>query len=189
MNPKFSRVDIQNLEVITLGGGCFWCTEAVFRVVQGVTKVEPGYTGGTTEHPTYQQVSTGRTGHAEVVQVTFDSDIISIKEVLEVFFATHDPTTVNRQGADVGTQYRSVIFVHNDEQRKAAEELIEELNNTNVRNAPVVTELHPLRAFYKAENYHVNYYEHNKTQPYCQIIIDPKLQKLRKRFKDKLKIP
>lgn len=178
---------MQNLEVITVGGGCFWCTEAVFRAVQGVVKVEPGYAGGATEHPTYQKVSTGRTGHAEVVQVTFDSDIISVRGILEIFFATHDPTTVNRQGADVGTQYRSVIFYHNDEQREAAEELIEELNNAKIWKFPVVTKLHPARAFYKAENCHVKYYEHNKTHPYCQIIIDPKLQKLRKRFKNNLK--
>ena len=189
MNQRFSRANAQNLEVITLGGGCFWCTEAVFRVVQGVEKVEAGYAGGTTGHPTYQQVSTGKTGHAEVVQVTFDSDIISVKKILKIFFAMHDPTTVNRQGADMGTQYRSVIFFHNHKQKKTAEKLIEELNKAKIWNAPVVTELHPLKMFYKAEKHHQNYYAHNKKQLYCQIIIEPKLQKLCKRFKDNLKTP
>ena len=189
MNTKNPRTKNQNLEVITLGGGCFWCTEAVFREVRGVVKVEPGYTGGTIKHPTYKQVATGITGHAEVVQITFNSEKISVKEILEIFFAIHDPTKVNRQGADVGTQYRSVIFFHNDEQRKIAEKLIGKLNNTKILNGPVVTELHPLKAFYKAEKYHENYYNNNKTQPYCQIIVEPKLQKLRKRFNDKLNIP
>ena len=189
MNPKFSRANIQKLEVITLGGGCFWCTEAVFRGVKGVVKVEPGYAGGSTDKPTYQQVATGRTGHAEVVQITFNSDIISVSEILQIFFATHDPTTPNRQGADVGSQYRSVIFFHNDEQRKSAEKLIEELDKAKIWNAPIITEINPLKAFYNAEKYHVNYYANNKKQQYCRIVIEPKIQILRKRFKDNLKIP
>jgi len=174
MNTELSRPSKQNLDVITLGGGCFWCTEAVFHIVQGVVKVEPGYAGGNIENPTYEQVTTGNTGHAEVVQITFDSNLISVTEILEIFFATHDPTTLNRQGADVGTQYRSVIFFHTAQQRRAAERLIEEINNAHLWKGSIVTELQPFKAVYSAEEYHVNYYAQHKTQPYCRVVIDPK---------------
>jgi len=164
----------------TLGGGCFWCTEAVFSEIKGVVKVEPGYSGGKMQNPTYEVVSTGITGHAEVVQVTFNPSIISFREILEVFFATHDPTTLNRQGADYGTQYRSVIFYHNDEQKRIAENLIEELNNTKVFDAEIVTQVMPFKAFYKAEDYHKDYFKRNPRDLYCKLVIAPKISKLRK---------
>jgi peptide-methionine (S)-S-oxide reductase len=182
---KESKAD--NREVITLGGGCFWCTEAVYSMVQGVVKVESGYAGGCIENPNYEQVSTGKTGHAEVVQVTFDPSVVSLREILKIFFAAHNPTTLNRQGADVGTQYRSVVFYHSDAQRETVERLIEELNYEKIWSAPIVTQITPLKAFYRAEGYHRNYYEQHRNQPYCRLVIDPKLKKLRKRFKDHLK--
>jgi peptide-methionine (S)-S-oxide reductase len=173
--------------VATLGGGCFWCLEAVFEQLRGVTKVESGYAGGHTPRPAYEQVCSGSTGHAEVVQVTFDPDTLSYREILDVFFALHDPTTLNRQGADVGTQYRSVIFYHTDEQRQIAEERIKELNAAGIWDAPLVTEVVPFQEFYRAEEYHQGYYRSNPRQPYCQAVISPKVAKLRKAFADKLR--
>ena len=176
----------QKNEVITLGGGCFWCTEAVFSRIQGINTVNPGYSGGNVENPTYEKVLTGTTGHAEVVQITFNTDLISLREVLEIFFATHDPTTLNRQGADVGTQYRSVVFYHNDEQRKTVIKLIEELNSSRTWKNPIVTQVKPFTKFYKAEEYHMNYYERHGNQPYCRLVINPKISKLNTSFKEKL---
>ncbi len=170
--------------MVTLGGGCFWCTEAVFSQIKGIVKVEPGYSGGHVVNPTYEQVSTGTTGHVEVVQITFRPDIISFRELLEIFFATHDPTTVNRQGPDVGAQYRSVIFYHNEEQKILAEKLIEEFNRMEMFDAPIVTKVEPFKAFYEAEDYHRNYFEHHPDQPYCRVVISPKIAKLREKFHD-----
>jgi len=174
-------------EIATLGGGCFWCTEAVFSDLKGVVKVESGYSGGTVANPSYEEVCTGRTGHAEVAQVTFDPEVISYKEILEIFFTVHDPTTLNRQGADVGTQYRSVIFYHNNEQRAVAEQVIKEITAAGILDAPVVTQVEPLKAFYKAEDYHQQYFENNPRQSYCQIVIAPKVRKFREHFRDRLK--
>lgn len=176
-------------EVATLGGGCFWCTEAVFSELKGVEKVESGYSGGKVANPTYQQVCTGETGHAEVIQITFDPTIISFKELLTIFFTTHDPTTVNRQGADEGTQYRSVIFYHNNEQKITADQVIREIEAARIWNAPIVTQVVPFEAFYGAESNHQEYFKRNPGQPYCQIVIAPKVAKLRKHYLDKLKIP
>lgn len=175
------------LEVATLASGCFWCTEAVFQEIKGVVKVEPGYSGGSMLNPTYEQVSTGTTGHAEAVQIKFDPNIISFREVLEIFFATHDPTTMNRQGADVGHQYRSAIFYHNERQRAIAEEVVEELTSEKTFDSPIVTEVEPFKAFYKAEDYHKDYFKKHPQQPYCKVVISPKIAKLRKKFRDKLK--
>lgn len=179
--------DLAELELATLGGGCFWCVEAVLSRLQGVRRVVPGYCGGTTERPTYQQVCTGTTGHAEVVQLAFDPAELSYKELLEVFFATHDPTTKDRQGADVGTQYRSVIFYHSPEQRQIAEELIRELNAQAIWPRPIVTQIEPAGPFFEAETYHHDYYRNNRYQPYCQVVIDPKIAKLRAKFASRLK--
>jgi methionine-S-sulfoxide reductase len=187
MKTEVSSENPGNLEVSTLGGGCFWCTEAVFNRVQGVEKVIPGYSGGNTEEPTYEQVVTGTTGHAEVVQVTFDPSIISYKGVLEIFFRTHDPTTLNRQGADVGTQYRSVVFYHSNRQRETVERIIRELNDEKIWSSPIVTMVEPFKTFYQAENYHRNYYDQHRTQPYCRLVIDPKIDKLRRGFKKRLR--
>jgi methionine-S-sulfoxide reductase len=176
-----------NIETATLGGGCFWCTEAVFLEIDGVISVIPGYSGGHVKNPTYQQVTTGRTGHAEVIQVKFYSEIITYREILEIFFTMHDPTTLNRQGADVGTQYRSVIFYHSEEQRNTAMEFIKELNDTNIFNLPIVTQLESFKVFYTAEDYHKNYYERNKQQGYSRFVIAPKLHKVEKKFKNKIK--
>ena len=175
------------IEVATLGGGCFWCTEAVFNSISGVIKVEPGYSGGRSEDATYKRVSTGRTGHAEVVQVTFDPEEISFGEILEIFFATHDPTSLNRQGADVGPQYRSVVFYHDEGQRRVTEETIERLDEEKIWRSPIVTLIERFEAFYRAEEYHLDYYERNRGQPYCRLVIDPKIAKLRERFRDRLK--
>ena len=177
------------VDVATLAGGCFWCTEAVFSIVKGVEKVEPGYTGGSVPNPTYEQVSTGTTGHAEAAQITFDPSIISFREILEIFFATHDPTTLNRQGPDVGTQYRSAIFYHNEEQKVTAEKVIAELDKEEIWDAPIVTQVEPLKTFYRAETYHKDYYKKHPNQPYCQQVIAPKLVKLQQRFLGKLKVP
>lgn len=185
-NPNQSMSQ-DGTEVTTLGGGCFWCLEAVFVELQGVEKVESGYSGGTVPDPSYEQVCTGNTGHAEVAQITFDPDVISFREILQVFFATHDPTTLNRQGADVGTQYRSVIFYHDEDQKKIAQEMIEELNSANIWPNPIVTEVEPLENYYMAEDYHQDYYKYNSQQPYCQAVITPKLAKFRKNFAEKLK--
>jgi peptide-methionine (S)-S-oxide reductase len=174
-------------ETATVGGGCFWCTEAVFLEVKGVQSVVSGYAGGTVEHPTYHQVCSGMTGHAEVVQITFDPEVISYADVLEIFWRTHDPTTLNRQGPDTGTQYRSVIFYHNDQQRAIAEQLKGELDASGQWKKPIVTEIAPLTKFYAAEDYHQDYYRQNRYQPYCFVMIDPKLKKFRKDFADKLK--
>ncbi len=170
-----------------MGGGCFWCTEAVFNSIKGILKVEPGYSGGRAEDANYNRVSTGRTGHAEVVQVTFDPLAITLREILEIFFATHDPTTLNRQGADVGPQYRSVLFYHDEEQKMIMEETIEQLNREGIWDKPIVTEVEPFEAFHRAEEQHINYYERNRGQAYCRLVIDPKILKLRERFRDKLK--
>lgn len=175
------------LEVATLGAGCFWCVEAVFQRIKGVVKVESGYSGGKTENPTYKAVCEGTTGHAEVCQITFDKNQISFTEILEVFFGTHDPTTLNRQGNDVGTQYRSAIFYHNEEQRKIADKVIQTLTAEKVFEKPIVTEVTPFTKFYKAEDYHQNYYNNNPTQGYCYFVIRPKIEKLQKVFKEKLK--
>jgi len=175
-------------EVITLGGGCFWCTEAVFKSLRGVVKVESGYSGGTVPNPTYQQVCSGTTGHAEAVQVTFDPSMIALREILEVFFTTHDPTTLNRQGGDVGTQYRSVVFYRTPEQKAAAEQVIEELTAAKLWRNRVVTELVPFTAFYKAEDYHQDYFANNGGQPYCQVVIAPKLAKFREHYREKLRV-
>ena len=187
MDQDKSNMDPEQVEVATLGGGCFWCTEAVFSEIRGTVKVEPGYSGGESANPTYEQVSTGTTGHAEVVQITFQTDVISFREVLEAFFAMHDPTTLNRQGADVGTQYRSVVLYHSTEQRATDEKLIEELDKTGVFAAPIVTQIEPFKAFYKAENYHKDYFKDHPEQPYCKLVIAPKITKLREYFLGKLK--
>lgn len=169
-------------ETITLGAGCFWCVEAVFQRVKGVQKVVSGYSGGEISNPTYREVVSGLTGHAEVVQVTFDPKVISLAQILEVFWKTHDPTTLNRQGADVGTQYRSAIFYHNDNQRDIALNLKKKLNDEKVWNKPIVTEISPFKRFYRAEDYHQNYFNQNPNQGYCQFVIIPKLEKFRKIF-------
>ena len=174
-------------DVATLGGGCFWCIEAVFQHVRGVTAVESGYMGGKQPNPSYEAVCTGVTGHAEVVQVTFDPTVISYREVLEIFLAVHDPTTLNRQGNDVGTQYRSVIFYHSPEQAAAAKELIADLTADNIFPSPIVTEVSPAQPFYPAETYHQEYFMRNPNQPYCAYLIAPKLAKFRQQFTSKLK--
>jgi peptide-methionine (S)-S-oxide reductase len=174
------------MEIVTFGSGCFWCTEAVFQQLKGVTSVVSGYAGGHVENPSYEQVTTGRTGHAEVCQIQFDSEQISFEDLLEVFFDTHDPTTLNRQGNDVGTQYRSVIFYHNEEQKKIAERVKEEFDRSGTWKNPIVTEIVPFEKFYKAEGYHQNYYRNNPNQGYCRLVIAPKLNKFEKVFKLKL---
>ena len=165
-------------ELATLGGGCFWCVEAVFEQLRGVSAVESGYCGGSVTAPTYEQICTGRTGHAEVVQITFDSSVISFSDLLDVFFATHDPTTLNRQGADAGTQYRSAIFFHSAAQRETAENKIAELNEAHLFSSPIVTQVVPSETFFPAEAYHQGYYQLNQRQPYCQAVIRPKVEKL-----------
>jgi peptide-methionine (S)-S-oxide reductase len=174
-------------EIATLGGGCFWCLEAVYTDLQGVLRVESGYAGGDQANPSYQAVCTGSTGHAEVVQITFDPAVTTYRELLEVYFSVHNPTTLNRQGADIGTQYRSVIFYHSPEQKRLAEEMIQELTREAVFAAPLVTELSPYTAFYPADGYHHDYYRRNPAQGYCQAVIAPKLTKFRQRFAEKLK--
>jgi peptide-methionine (S)-S-oxide reductase len=174
INKAFSRMD-----VATLGGGCFWCPEAVFSAIRGVVKVMPGYSGGRVANPTYEQVSTGTTGHAEVVHIIYDTSMISFGEILEIFFAAHDPTTPNRQGADVGTQYRSVIFYHTDQQKTTSVKYIEHLNNVGTFGAPIVTRVEPFTAFYEAEEDHKDYFKRHSEEPYCKLVIAPKLAKLR----------
>jgi peptide methionine sulfoxide reductase msrA/msrB len=176
-----------NMETITLGGGCYWCVEAVYENLKGVQSVASGFAGGKIANPTYEEVCTGRTGHAEVVQITYDNTITNIDEIFKVFFTVHDPTTLNRQGEDVGTQYRSVIFYANEEQKKEGQSIIDKLNSEKVYGNPIVTTLEPLTQFYKAEDYHQNYYENNKNQPYCRMVIQPKIEKFEKIFKDRLK--
>jgi peptide-methionine (S)-S-oxide reductase len=172
----------ERTETATLAGGCFWCTEAVFLRLRGVHKVVPGYSGGQVEDPTYEEVSSGTTGHAEAIQITFDPDVISFEQLLDVFFQTHDPTTPDRQGYDVGSQYRSAIFYAGEEQREAAERVIQQVNASGMYPDKVVTEVSPLQAFYEAEDYHRDFYNRNKSYPYCQVIIDPKIEKLYKKF-------
>ncbi|HWB85620.1 MAG TPA: peptide-methionine (S)-S-oxide reductase MsrA [Bryobacteraceae bacterium] len=174
-------------EIATLGGGCFWCLEAVFEQMEGVLSVESGYMGGHVENPTYRAVCSGETGHIEVVQVTFDSGVTSYREILEVFFATHDPTTLDRQGNDVGVQYRSVIFYHSDAQRAAAEQLIRELNDEGIWRSRIVTDVRPVTTFYRAEDYHQEYFRNNPQQPYCAFVVAPKVRKFREKFATKLR--
>ena len=178
---------MSSLETAVFGGGCFWCLEAVFQRLPGVKSVESGYMGGRVENPTYREVCAGTTAHAEVVRVSFDPGQISYRDLLDVFFAIHDPTTLNRQGNDVGTQYRSVIYYASDEQRRAAEEVIAELTASHEFSAPIVTAIEPAATFYVAEGYHQNYFNQNSDQPYCRFIIAPKLEKFRKAFAEKLK--
>jgi peptide-methionine (S)-S-oxide reductase len=175
------------MDTITLGAGCFWCVEAVFQNLKGVVSVTSGYMGGTVDMPTYKQVCTGTTGHAEVAQLVYDKSQVRLEEILEAFFLTHDPTTLNRQGNDYGTQYRSAIFYHNDIQKKIAEDIILELDQSKAYPNKIVTEIAAAKTFYRAEDYHQNYYNDNKEQGYCQYVIQPKLEKFRKVFKDKLK--
>jgi peptide-methionine (S)-S-oxide reductase len=175
------------VELATFGAGCFWCTEAVFQNVKGVSKVVSGYAGGNVKNPTYREICTGLTGHAEVTQITFDPSKVSFEELLEVFWNTHDPTTLNRQGADEGTQYRSVVFYHTDEQRKAAEKYKSQLEASKVYQNPIVTEISPLPDYFPAENYHQNYFELNPNQSYCQYVVRPKVEKFKKQFQSKLK--
>jgi peptide-methionine (S)-S-oxide reductase len=190
-----NRMDTENTalqsqegkELATLGGGCFWCLEAVYSELKGVEQLVSGYAGGTVPNPTYEQICEEDTGHAEVVQITFDPREISYKELLQVFFTIHDPTTVNRQGPDVGPQYRSAIFYHNPEQQRIAEDTIRELTTARVWDSPIVTEIVPLEVFYPAEDYHQQYFERNPTWPYCQFVVVPKVMKARKVFADKLK--
>lgn len=183
-----TMTNTNNLDTITLGAGCFWCVEAVFQRLNGVVSVTSGYTGGKIKNPTYKEVCSGLTGHAEVAQIVYDTTLVTLPEVLQVFFKTHDPTTLNRQGGDEGTQYRSAIFYHNDEQRKIAEEVKQGLDKAGAFNSPIVTEITPIAEFYKAEDYHQNYYNLNADKnPYCQYVIVPKLEKFNKYFADKVK--
>lgn len=172
----------EKLETATLAGGCFWCTEALFKRLRGVALVTSGYAGGWKENPSYEEVSSGKTGHAEAVQITFDSKVISFEKLLELFFHLHDPTTLNQQGADLGSQYRSAIFYHSEEQKRIAEQMIKRLTKSKEFKGKIVTFLLPFSTFYQAENYHRNYYERNSDQPYCRVIINPKLQKLYQEF-------
>ena len=175
------------IELATLGGGCFWCLEAVYRETEGVEQVVSGYMGGATPDPTYKDVCSGRTGHAEVVQLSFNPGVISYRDILEIFFSIHDPTTLNRQGNDVGAQYRSVIFYHSPEQKRAAEQLIQELAAEKTFAEPVVTAIEPAGKFYPAEDYHQQYFENHPYQPYCAFVVAPKLQKFRKKFESRVK--
>jgi len=176
-------------EVATFGGGCFWCMEAIFSELSGVEKVESGYAGGSVPNPSYEEVCTGRTGHAEVIQVTYDPAIVSYRDLLRIFFTVHDPTTLNRQGADVGTNYRSIIFYHNDEQRLQALEVTREITEAGIWEGPLVTQLEPFKGFYRAEQYHQEYFKNNPNQAYCRIVIAPKVQKFRQHYTQKLKVP
>lgn len=175
------------LQTIVLGGGCFWCIEAVFENVNGIVNVESGYAGGTVKNPTYEEVCTGNTGAAEVIKITYDNNVVSLSEILQIFFTVHDPTTLNKQGADVGTQYRSVIFYANEEDKKIAQEIISKIDNAAIFNAKIVTSLEPFDTFYTAEKYHQNYYQNNSEKPYCKMVILPKLEKFEKLFKENLK--
>lgn len=177
----------KGMELATFAGGCFWCTEAVFLEIKGVQKVVPGYIGGMSPNPTYRDICTGMTGHAEAIQITFDPNIVSYGELLEIFFATHDPTTLNRQGNDEGTQYRSEVFYYNDSQKQLTEEYIALMTREKTFKNPIVTRVSPASVFYVAEDYHHNYYNLNKTQSYCSFVITPKIEKLNKNFKSKLK--
>ncbi len=178
--------DMKNMETAVLGAGCFWCVEAIYQKLKGVISVEPGYAGGKVPNPTYEAVCTGKTGHAEVAKIVFDSTKISFGDILNVFFEIHDPTTLNKQGNDIGEQYRSVIFYADEKQKKIAEETIARLEKEKIYDAPIVTEVAPLTTFYPAENYHKNYYENNKDKPYCQFVITPKVKKFEKKFSGKV---
>ncbi len=177
----------KQLAVATLAGGCFWCLEAVFDELKGVESVESGYSGGTVPNPSYAQVCDGNTGHAEAVQITFDPQVLSYHDLLTVFFAIHDPTTLNRQGADAGTQYRSAIFYHDEEQKKMAGQVLQEIADSQIWSNPIVTELTPFDQFYPAEDYHQEYFAHNSFQPYCRIVIAPKVSKFRMQFMERLR--
>lgn len=176
-----------SLDTATLAGGCFWCTEAIFKRLNGVNEVRPGYSGGKVENPTYEQVCSGSTGHAETIQIKFDPKIISYLKLLEVFFKLHDPTTLNQQGADYGPQYRSAIFYHDENQKQIAEKVRSDIEKSAMFKNKVVTEIIPFKNFYEAENYHKNYYDSNRSQPYCQLVIDPKIQKLLQVYKSAVK--
>lgn len=176
-----------NFETITLAGGCYWCVEAVYENLIGVKSAVSGYAGGKIANPTYEDVSTGRSGYAEVVQITYDKNVTNLDEIFKVFFTVHDPTTLNRQGADIGTQYRSAIFYKNEAQKKSAQTIINAMKKAGIYDSPIVTTLEPLTKFYKAEDYHQNYYANNKNQPYCQMVIQPKMEKFEKLFKSRLK--
>lgn len=187
MSTLNSNSNQDHIQIATLAGGCFWCTEAVFLNLEGVISVQPGYIGGTTENPTYKEISTGLTGHAEAIEIKFDTRKIDFETLLEVFFATHDPTTLNRQGADVGTQYRSEIFYHDDNQKQISENYIAQLNLENTFGKSIVTKISKASRFYVAEDYHKNYYNRNTSQSYCTYVITPKINKLKEKFQDKLK--
>ena len=186
-NSATSNQKVKKMETATFGGGCFWCVEAVFLEPKGVSSVKSGYMGGKTQNPTYKQICTGLTGHAEVIQIEFDPDVVSFDVLLQVFWKTHDPTTLNRQGNDRGTQYRSAVFYHNEPQKQKAEEYKKKLNDVKAFSDPIVTEITKASKFYVAEDYHQNYFENNPNQPYCRALIPPKLEKLRQVFGDKLK--
>lgn len=179
--------DRPKMKTAVFGGGCFWCTEAIFEQLRGVISVIPGYAGGHTKNPTYEEVCAGKTGHAEVIKIEYNPDQIEYKDLLTVFFATHDPTTLNRQGNDVGTQYRSIILSTDERQNREVEESIKQINKSSPEGRPIVTEVKPLENFYQAEDYHRQYYHKNQSQPYCQLVINPKLEKLQKQFADLLK--
>jgi peptide-methionine (S)-S-oxide reductase len=182
-----NAMEQNNVDTVTLGAGCFWCVEAVFQRLKGVESVQSGYSGGTIKNPSYKEICTGKTGHAEVIQIIYNSDTISFENILEVFFQTHDPTTLNRQGNDAGTQYRSVIFYHNEKQKDIAEDILKALDLSGAFTSKIVTEISPAQAFYLAEEYHQNYYNENSSQGYCSFVIKPKIDKLEKVFKDRLK--
>jgi len=184
---EMSSLNHDEKQLATLAGGCFWCLEAVYQDLKGVEKVESGYAGGRVPNPSYQLVCTGTTGHAEVVQITYDPQVVSYRELLQVFFTIHDPTTLNRQGNDVGTQYRSAIYYHDEAQKRVAEEVIAEVTAQGLWRNPIVTEIKPLDHFYKAEDYHQNYFKNNPYQPYCQVVIAPKVSKFRKKYVESLK--
>lgn len=186
-NINRNKMNIPKYETVTLGSGCFWCVEAIYSRVNGVISATSGYSGGHVANPTYNDVCTGETGHAEVVQVVFDPEVIPFAKILEIYFKTHDPTTLNRQGADIGTQYRSVIFYHNEEQKRIALDLKNILDKSGIWNDPIVTTIDPFTNFYKAENYHQDYFANNAKQPYCQMVVNPKVEKFEKMFKDYLK--
>jgi peptide-methionine (S)-S-oxide reductase len=188
MNKSTIKNTDSKYDTATFGAGCFWCVEAIYQNVEGVISVTSGYSGGSIKNPTYQEVCSGKTGNAEVTQVVYDPKIISYDELLEIFWSSHDPTTLNRQGYDAGTQYRSVIFYHNEEQRVLAEKYKNKLESSGVYDGPIVTEISPFKEFYKAEDYHQNYYNQNSNQPYCRFVIQPKIEKFKKIFKNKLKI-
>ena len=187
MTPDSESNSTERNQAATLGGGCFWCLEAVYDELRGVQSVVSGYAGGNVPHPTYEAVCSGSTGHAEVVQVTYDPAALSFRDLLDVFFTIHDPTTLNRQGNDVGTQYRSTVFTHDDDQRIAAEQVIEEMTLASVWDDPIVTEITPLETFYRAEEYHQQYFKKNPFQPYCLVVVRPKVSKFRKQFISNLK--